>query len=216
MEFNQINLTTHDHVDRRIIYAVLGTAALLLAIFTLFSMVSGFRAYSERSAYLSKIKDLQQQATTLTSLDQNGPEFDTAAAAALQKRSKQANYLIALDIFPWIAILDELEKTIPPQVVLDRFLPDADLKTIRITGHTPSVEPITRFQDALGKSELFQSVVLENMNFGADPSKQKGAVENGAMHFEMICGLNLKAIFPEETYGELWITLAETKTGNAR
>ena len=216
MEFNQINLTTHDHVDRRIIYAVLGTAALLLAIFTVFNVVNGFQTYSARSGYLSKIENLQQQAKALASLDQNGPEFDPKAAEALQNRSRHANYLIALDIFPWINILETLEKAIPPQVVLDRFLPDADLKTIRITGHTPSVEPITHFQDALGKSQLFQSVVLENMDFGDGPSKQKGTVGNGAMHFEMICGLNLKAIFPEEIYGGLWITLAETKTGNAR
>ena len=216
MEFNQINLTTHDHVDRRIIYAVLGGVVLLLAIFTLFNVVNGFQTYSARSDYLSKIENLQQQAKALTSLDQNGPEFDPKTAVALQNRSRHANYLIALHIFPWIDILDELEKTIPPQVVLDRFLPDPDLKTIRITGHTPSVEPITRFQDALGKSELFQSVVLENMDFGAGPSAKKGAAGNGAMHFEMICGLNLKALFPEETYGGLWITLAATKTGNVR
>ena len=216
MEFNQINLTTHDHVDRRIVYTVLGSVALLLAIFTLFNVVNGFQAYSERGAYLSKIKGLQQQAKTLSSLNENDSAFDTKAAEALQKRSRHANYLIALDIFPWAAILDELENTIPPQVVLDRFLPDADLKTIRITGYTPSVEPITRFQDALGKSEMFQSIVLENMDFGAGPSATKEAAANGAMHFEMICGLNLKAVFPEETYGGLWITLASAKPGNVR
>jgi Tfp pilus assembly protein PilN len=216
MEFNQINLTTHDHVDRRIIYAVLGSVALLLAIFTLFNVINGFQAFSARGDYQSKIKDLQQQAKTLSSLDQNDSAFDTKVAEALQKRSRHANYLIALDIFPWVAILDELEKTIPPQVVLDRFLPDADLKSIRITGYTPSVEPITRFQDALGKSEMFQSVVLENMDFGAGPSATKGGAGNGAMHFEMICVLNLKTVFPEETYGRLWITLASAKTGNAR
>ena len=36
-------------------------------------------------------------------------------------------------------------------MVLDRFLPSPDMKTIRINGRTPSVEPITRFQEALGK-----------------------------------------------------------------
>lgn len=216
MEFNQINLTTHDHVDRRIIYAVLGGVALLLALFTLSNMVNGFHAFSERSTYMSKIKDLQQQAKTLTPLDKNAAEYSTEAAAALQKRSRHANYLIALDIFPWVKILDELEKTIPPQVVLDRFLPEASLHTIRITGYTPSVEPITRFQDALGKSELFQSVVLENMDFGTGPSTQKSSIAKGDMHFEMICGLNLKAIFPEDTYGGLWRTLAAKKTGNVR
>jgi len=216
MEFNQINLATHDHVDRRIIYGVLGGVALLLAIFTVFNVINGFQTYSARSGYLSKIENLEQQAKTLVPLDQNGPEFDPKAAVTLQNRSRHANYLIALDIFPWIDVLAELEKAIPPQVVLDRFLPDADLKTIRITGHTPSVEPITRFQDALGKSELFQSVVLENMDFGTGPSAKKGATGNGAMHFEMICGLNLKALFPEKTYGGLWVTLAAAKTGNAR
>jgi Tfp pilus assembly protein PilN len=213
MEFNQINLTTHDHVDRRIIYAVLGGVALLLAAFTLINGIHWISKYSERSRYHAKISELQQQASTLSASRGDEPPFKPEAALALQKSSRHANYLIALDIFPWIAILDELEKTIPPQIILDRFLPAADLKTIRISGHTPSVEPLTRFQDALGKSDFFQSVVLENMDFGTGSSKQNGSSGNGAMQFEMICGLNLKTLFPEASHGDFWMTLIAATTG---
>lgn len=216
MEFNQINLTTHDHMDRRILYGVLGGVAVLVAVFTLFNLVGGIQAFRERASYRSKIRDLQQQAQALTAQQQNNTAFDAQAAADLQKSTRHANYLIALDIFPWTGILDELEKTIPPQVVLDRFLPSKDLKTIRITGHTPTVDPITRFQDALGKSDLFQSVVLENMDFGSDESAKKTSADKGAVQFEMICGLNLKAVFPEESFGGLWMTLASQAHGNTR
>jgi len=216
MEFNQINLTTHDHPDRRIVFGVLGGVALLLAAFTLFNMVSGFQGINARAEYRAKIHDLQQRAKTLGQQDNSGAAFDAEAAAALQKRNRHANYLIALDIFPWITIMDELEKTIPPQVVLDRFLPAQDLKTIRINGYTPSVEPITRFQEALTKSGLIQSVVIENLDFGSESPAGKGPAGSPAMHFEMICGLNLAAVFPEAEYGELWMTLAAAKTGNSR
>ena len=104
----------------------------------------------------------------------------------------------------------------PPEVVLDRFLPATDLKTIRISGHTPSVEPLTRFQEALGKSDYFQSVVLENMDFGTGSAKPKGAAGNDAMQFEMICGLNLKAVFPEASHGELWMTLVSATSGKGK
>ena len=134
MEFNQINLTTHDHMDRRIIYAVLGGVALLLAAFTLINGIQWISKYSERSRYQSKISELQQQASAFSAARADEPPFKPEAALALQKSSRQANYLIALDIFPWIDILDEIEKAMPPDVVLDRFLPATDLKTIRISG----------------------------------------------------------------------------------
>ena len=216
MEFNQINLTTHDHVDRRIIYAVLGSVALLVALFTLFNTVSAFQVFSERSTYRSKIKDLQQQGKSLQAAEKGNADYDSETAAALQKRSRHVNRLIALDIFPWTGILDELEKAIPPQVVLNRFLPAPDFKTIRISGHTPSVEPITQFQDALGKSPLFQSVVLENMDFGQEGAASTASSAKGAMQFEMICGLNLKEIFPEDAYGGLWMTIASATAGSFR
>ena len=216
MEFNQINLTTQDHVDRRIVYGVLGGVVTLLALFTLSNAVSGIQAYRERSAYQAKITDLQQQAQTLTDSDKNAGNFNAETAKAMQNRSRQANFLIALDLFPWIRILDELESAIPSQVVLDRFLPEPDLTTIRITGRTSSVEPITHFQEALEKSEIFQSVVLENMDFGTGSSALPSPNGNGAMKFEIICGLNLKALFPEAQYGEIWMTLASQPTGNKR
>ena len=60
MEFNQINLTTHDHVDRRIINAVLGGVALMVAAFTLINGIQWISKYSERSRYQAKISELQQ------------------------------------------------------------------------------------------------------------------------------------------------------------
>ena len=213
MEFNQINLTTHDHVDRRIIYAVLGGVALLLAAFTLINGIQWISKYSERSRYQTKISELKQQAGALSASQGDESPFKPEAALALQKSSRQANYLIALDIFPWIDILDEIEKTMPPQIILDQFLPAADLKTIRISGHTPSVEPLRRFQDALGKSDFFQSVILENMDFGTGSAQRKGTAGNGAMQFEMICGLNLKTVFPEVSHGDFWMTLVVATTG---
>ena len=216
MEFNQINLTTHDHVDRRMVFGILSAIVLFLAIFTLFNAVNGFQALNERSDYRAKIRDLQQQAKTLATQDEAVAAFDAAAADELQKRIYNINYLIALDIFPWVTIMDELERAIPPQVILDRFLPSQDLKTIRINGRTPSVEPITRFQEALGKSNLFQSVVIENMDFGPERPAANGSEASGGMHFEMIGRLNLETVFPEDQFGGLWMTLAAGKAGKVR
>jgi Tfp pilus assembly protein PilN len=216
MEFYQINLTTRDHADRRIIYAVLGTVAAVMILFTLFNVVNGIRTYQERRSYLAKIEDLQRQAETLAGVDQANQTFDADAAAVLQKRSRHVNHLIALDIFPWVDILNQLEETIPDQIVLDRFLPAQDLKSLQITGRTLSMEQITQFQDALGKSELFQSVVLENIDVGTDASPKKDFAADGIMQFEMICGFNLRALFPKDTYGELWMAVSSTIGANGR
>ena len=80
MEFDQINLTTHDHVDRRLVFGILGGVALLLAIFTLFNAISGFQTLKEQSDYRAKIRDLQQQAKTLTREDESVTAFDAEGA----------------------------------------------------------------------------------------------------------------------------------------
>ena len=216
MEFNQINLTTHDHIDRRVIYAMLGSAIVLLSFFTLFNMFNGLSAFQEGRSYSDKIDELRQQAKSLVNPNQDDSGYDKKEAEAIQNRNRNANFLIALDIFPWVAILDELEKAIPPQIVLDRFMPKEDLKSIRITGHTTTVESITKFQNALESSAFFQSVVLENMDFGAGKSKPGGSAAANGIHFELICGLNLKAIFPKDQYSEFWMTLTETPTKTNR
>ena len=203
-------------MDRRIVFGILGGIALFVAIFTLFNVVNGFQMFNERSDYHAKVQDLQQQAQALTKQNEDLAAFDPKAADELQKRIQDANYLIALDIFPWTAILDELERAIPSQVVLDRFLPAQDLKTIRINGRTTSVEPITQFQEALGKSNLFQSVVIENMDFSPESSAAEGSAAGSGMHFEMICTLNLQALFPEEQYGGLWMALTDVKAGELK
>ena len=212
MTFNQINLTTRDHADRRIVFALMGSAAVLLAMFTVANAIGGLRAYREQSAYRANIGDLQQQAQTLAARGEGKGAYDEAAAEALQQRSRHANYLIALDTFPWTSVLDELEKAIPPQIVLDRLLPAQDLRSIRMIGSTASVEPITQFQDALEKSGHFQSVVLENMDFGGGAKKNAPSVDGGTIQFDLTCALNLRAIVPEDIYGDLWMTMASART----
>jgi Tfp pilus assembly protein PilN len=216
MEFNQINLTTQDHVDRRILYGLLGTLALVLSIFTVLNAVNGIQAYREKRDYQVKINELQEQVKSLSAQNGGADEVDDDAVVALQERTRRANYLIALDVYPWIAILDALESAIPNQVVLDRFVPSSDLQSIRITGFTSSVEPITQFQDALGASALFSSVILENMDLGTGTTNDQPQADKGAIHFEMMCHLDLKALLPEDVYGGLWIALASAVKGGQR
>ena len=216
MEFNQINLTTRDHVDRRVLYGLLGAVAALLVIFTVLNAVNGIQAYREQRDYRNKIEDLREQAGALREDKSEGGGFTTDAAEDMQERSRHANYLIALDVFPWIAILDALEEAVPARIVLERFAPVPDLKSIRISGYTPSVEPLTQFQDALGKAAVFQSIVLENMDLGTGDAPRTSAKPTGAIRFEMMCHLDLRALLPEETYGGLWMTLASQGGGKAR
>lgn len=216
MEFNQINLTTRDHVDRRILYGVLGGVAALLVIFTVLNAINGFQAYREQRDYRRKIEDLREQAGALREDKRDGRGFTTDAAEDLQARGRHANYLIALDVFPWTTILDALEEAVPPPIVLERFAPAPDLKSIRITGFTPSMEPITQFQDALGKAAVFQSIVLENMDLGTGEASRTPADRSGAIRFEMMCHLDLQVLLPEEIYGGLWMALASQGGGNTR
>jgi Tfp pilus assembly protein PilN len=121
------------------------------------------------------------------------------------------NRLIALDLFPWVQVLNALEKALPDVVVIDRFRPVDGFRRIDLAGHTDSLEQLVRFQENLEASDMFASVVLENMGLGNEPGSASLSNAERRTDFQLHCRLQLEVVFPEESYGLLHLALKKAK-----
>jgi Tfp pilus assembly protein PilN len=211
MDFDQINLTTRKRIDHRIRFLLFGGIIAVVSLAALLNLYTGYQAYSERQAYQEKIDQLQPQIQRLAAAEMPGTDFSPKAYEELMNQSLGINRLIALDLFPWAHVLDALEKALPDAVVIDRFRPVDGFTRIDLAGHTDSPEQLVRFQESLEASDMFASVVLENMGLG-DISDGKSPSNSGRRtEFQLHCRLQLDAVFPEESYGLLRLALKKTK-----
>ena len=211
MELNQINLTTRDHIDLRLVQSIFATVIGVLLLISVTNLYNGFRGRQERVFYQEKISALQQEVKTPGKGDGHPAPPDNEAFQALEARSRSINRLIVRDIFPWTRILDALENALPPEVRIDVFRPSADFLQIDLAGQTASLEELVRFQKQLEESPLFQRVVLLDMDLGGAPEESRLKAAGSAMRFNLSCQLRMDAVMPPGTYGDLWRTMLETE-----
>ncbi len=207
MLLDQINLTTRERIDYRIRYLLYGATAVFIAMISLVNLTQGYRLYRERVDYQRKFATIQEQTRKLKAAGQAGGRVNPKAYQTLMNQGLRGNRLIALDQFPWARVLNALEKALPDAVIIDSFRPAADFGRIHLAGRTESLEKLVDFQKGLEDADLFTSVILENMGIG-DGGDAEGKVDSSyRMGFKLHCRLRLERIFPEETYGALWLAL---------
>ena len=209
MLLDQINLTTRERIDYRIRYLLYGTTAVFIAILSLVNLAQGYRLYNERVDYQRKIAALEQQARKLNAAGGGRGAINTKAYKTLMNQGLKGNRLIALDLFPWARVLDAFEEALPDAVIIDSFRPTAGFRRIHLAGRSESLEELAAFQKRLEASELFSSVVLENMGIGDSGKDGDPSDSSYRMAFKLHCRLRLERVFPKETYGALWIALKQ-------
>jgi Tfp pilus assembly protein PilN len=211
MDFNQINLTTRKRIDNRIRFLLFGGIIAVVSLATLLNLYTGYQAYSERRAYQDKLEQLQPQIQRLAADESAGAQISPKAHQNLMNQGLRINRLIALDLFPWVQVLNALEKALPDVVVIDRFRPVDGFRRIDLAGHTDSLEQLVRFQENLEASDMFASVVLENMGLGNEPGSASLSNAERRTDFQLHCRLQLEVVFPEESYGLLYLALKKAK-----
>ncbi len=214
MLFDQINLTTRERIDYRIRYFLYGGMALFVVVISLANLVQGYRLYTERAAYETKLAKLRQQVRVLETAVAGSGDISAKDYQALMNKGLKGNRLIALDVFPWVKVLNAVEKALPDVVILDAFRPDDSFTRFQLTGRTASLEELVGFQKRLEASELFSAVVLVNMGLGDSGEMVDNAAGRNRMEFNLNCRLRLDQVFPDETHGAL--RLALTKTPEAK
>ncbi len=209
MLFDQINLTTHERIDYRIRYFLYGGMALFVVMISLANLVQGYRLFNERTGYETKLAALRQQARDLETAGAGSGDVSPKAYRALMDKGLKGNRLIALDLFPWVKVLNAIEKALPDVVILDAFRPEANFTRVLLTGRTESLEALVGFQKRLEASELFTTVVLVNMGLGDSSEKMDNAESRNRTEFNLNCRLRLDYLFPDETHGALRLALTK-------
>ena len=211
MNFDQINLTTRKRIDHRIRFLLFGAIIAAVSLAAILNLHTGYQAYSEHRAYREKIEQLQPQIQRLAAAETDGANISPKAYAELMNQGLMINRLIALDLFPWVHVLDALDQALPSEVEVDRFRPVDGFTRINIAGHTAIPEQLVRFQESLETSDMFASVVLENMGLGDKPDGASPSNSGRRTEFQLHCRLQLDAVFPEENYGLLRLAFSPTK-----
>lgn len=210
MLLDQINLTTRERIDYRIRYLLYGATVVFIAAISLANLVQGYQLYRDRVDYQRKLTALQEQIRNIEAAGGGNRAIKPKIYEALMDRGLKGNRLIALDRFPWVKVLDALEKAIPDAVIIDSFQPAADFMRINLDGRTESLEKLVDFQKALEDADLFTSVVLENMGIGKGGQDEGQGNSSYRTAFKLRCRLRLERVLPKEDHGALWLVLQQT------
>lgn len=155
------NLSTRPFYNERAVHALLGAVAVVVLAVTVWQVeriVALSRHKTELNASISRdrneVSTLEQQAGNVRR-GLNQQDLKLVASEA-----KEANQLIAQRTFSWTALFNELESTLPPDVMLISIHPEIkDGKTnvaMEIQGRR--TEDIVDFFDRLEKTGHFHNV----------------------------------------------------------
>lgn len=161
------NLSTRPFYNERAVHGLLALAAIVVLAITAWQLqriVSLSRHKTEVNASIARDRNeaanLRQQAANVRR-GVNQQDLRVIAAEA-----KEANQLIAQRTFSWTALFNQLEATLPPEVMLVSIRPDIrDGKTnigMEIQGRR--IEDIVDFFDRLEKTGQFRDVTWSQEN----------------------------------------------------
>ena len=165
MKFIKINLATYEYQDKKVSYPLLVCASVLIILLSVYLI----------QLWVKKGDDILQIENRLMSLDQKqnsrkAPMSEQAIylpkneADQIIKDAASLNKLILLDIFPWHAVLDELERRTPAEITILELISTKDLEGIRLTGETPSIDGISHLLQNMEQSRIFKHNNLENFS----------------------------------------------------
>jgi hypothetical protein len=157
------NLATRPFYNERAVQAVLGLAAALIVVVTLFNMtrvwsLSGRdrRLVAEAGAAEARAQALRADVTRVRSSVDAGHIADIAAQA------HEANQAIDRRAFSWTELFNQLEIALPPDVRIAGVVPHTDKNgrlIVLLEVRSRSVEAISQFFDGLEESGAFRNLL---------------------------------------------------------
>lgn len=156
------NLSTRPFYNERALHGVLGAAAAIVAVLTIFNLtqivlLTGRQSSlgSEADAAETRAADLRAQAVR-TRQAINAKELESISGAA-----REANTLIGQRLFSWTDLLDRLEATLPDNVRITALRPtvarDGTI-TVTMTVAAQGVDDIEQFMANLEETTAFSDV----------------------------------------------------------
>lgn len=165
------NLSTRPFYNERAVHVVLGLAALLVLALTIVNVVEVVRLSRQNTVLSARMRDDRSAANDLarkareTRQGINQDELKVVAAAA-----REANALIDGRTFSWTALFNQLESTLPPEVMLASIRPAIDENGARITMIVVGrrTADIDEFMEKLEATGAFENVLPHQQNLNDD------------------------------------------------
>lgn len=148
-------------------WLISGCIGLLLAI--AWNIWQGVLIYEESqviAAELERVRQMDQ--AVIAESRKEGIDLSAGALKRLSSEVDLANQLLEKRTFSWTTFLTELERTIPPRLVLTSVRLDQSSKTVQLTGTAVSLEDITAFTVGLHNHATFKNPVLAQHRVGSN------------------------------------------------
>jgi Tfp pilus assembly protein PilN len=165
------NLSTRPFYNERAVHVALGLVALVVLALTVVNLVAVVRLSRQNTGLAAHIRDDRSAADDLgrkarqirQGIDQN--ELKVVVAAA-----QEANALIDGRTFSWTALFNQLESTLPPEVMLASVRPKIDdgATTITMIVLGRRTSDLDEFMEKLEATGAFENVLPLQQNLSDD------------------------------------------------
>jgi len=165
------NLSTRPFYNERAVHVVLALVGLVVLTLTILNLVEVVRLSRQNTVLSGRIREDRSAATDLSRKAReirqsiNQEELKTIVAAA-----REANTLIDGRTFSWTALFNQLETTLPPEVMLASVRPTIDRGETRITlivlGRRTA--DLDEFMEKLEATGAFENVLPRQQNLTDD------------------------------------------------
>jgi Tfp pilus assembly protein PilN len=155
------NLATRPFYDERRVYWLLGAAVVAVVLFTAFNVREYLRLSGRQGGLSADIARDEAAARALTaSAAEARRRIDANSLERTRAEAAEANGIIDARTFSWTAFFDDVEATLPPNVMLTSITPriGPDGAEVRLTVLGRTVEAIDTFIERLEATKRFENV----------------------------------------------------------
>jgi hypothetical protein len=165
------NLSTRPFYNERVVHAVAALVALILLAVTAWQVVRVVRLSRDKTELNTVIRKDRTEAERLTrEAAQIRHGLDSKELAIVAGAAKEANQLIEQRTFSWTQLFNQLEATLPEDVMLTAVRPDFQdgetLVNLDIQGRGGDV--IDKFWDRLEKTGSFHEIQWSGLTVSDD------------------------------------------------
>jgi Tfp pilus assembly protein PilN len=155
------NLATRPFYNERLVHWLLGAAAVLVVLFTVFNVSEYLRLSGRQGGLEADAARDEQLARSLSARALEARRrLDPKSLERIGAQAAEANAIIDARTFSWTALFDDIEATLPPSVMLTAISPSIgpDGATVRLTVLGRTVEGIDTFIERLETTKRFENV----------------------------------------------------------
>jgi Tfp pilus assembly protein PilN len=161
------NLSTRPFYNERAVHIGLGLVALVVAALTIANLVSVVRLSRQNTVLGSTMREDRSTAEELTrKARQIRQEINQDELKVIVAAAREANALIDGRTFSWTALFNQLETTLPPDVMLSSVRPTIDDNGTKITMVVVGrrTADLDEFMEKLEATGAFENVLPHQQN----------------------------------------------------